>query len=49
MLITILHDIEQLCDFIRYKEDTETPKTSVRIRHVIEGRLYESSRAVNKG
>ena len=49
MLITILHDLMQLCDLTRYREDTEAPKKSGRIRNVIEGRLYESSRAVNKG
>ena len=49
MLIAILHDFMQLCDAIRYREDTEILKKSIRIRFVIDGRLYESSRAVNEG
>ena len=49
MLITILHDFMQLCDLIRYKEDAEILQKPGRTRNVIEGRLYESSRAVNKG
>ena len=28
MLITILHDLMQLCDLTRYMEDTEIPKKS---------------------
>ena len=49
MLITILHDFMQLCDLIRCRGDSDILKKSGSIRSIIEGRLYESSRAVNTG
>ena len=49
MLITILHYFMQLCDLITYREDTEIRKKSRRIKNIIKGRVYESSRTVNKG
>ena len=49
MLITILDDSMQLCNVISYTENAEILLKLIIIRNVIEGRLYESAREVNKG